>query len=504
MIRTFKQKMTTLLNAIKDSQLIDLTSKDKSNLADYLECVVVENASEQKLVLPSAWLANFQYKETINNLLDKYSIAAIVDLGPIWAPITAISFTLLALTDKKPKNVVMAQYKEAHLQSDNRAPKAEISKTTVAEYTPGFHDFLRTAEVVLTHGINKKTDELFFSIPVKKLDLTRLDVAHYHPKNQLEFERYKKANFIELSKLANVESVPASKMTSEQSVIDWSKVGESDLPIKQSDRASYQLAENDVVVMQNFKKALVINKALSGSFAPSMSFVIKISSKDVTPEYICLYLQSEIATRFSLKMSVGSLIPRIKKADLIKLPILMPDSDTLKQSKLLHQQLSKPDASIDTINSLIAGKQDKGRLQDSFLLEELEKLRISKRAMIERIIKDDLKELKVCIDKGLYKASMVICGSVLEAVILDWLSEIEKHDYYQDAHELSLSKALSLLHGLGELDKDLLNDAHNIRKMRNLIHPKNYLQNQGKVTKRECMKLLAALKAVINAYSRKN
>jgi uracil-DNA glycosylase len=60
-----------------------------------------------------------------------------------------------------------------------------------------------------------------------------------------------------------------------------------------------------------------------------------------------------------------------------------------------------------------------------------------------------------------------------------------------------------LLHQLGELDSDVLNAAHNIRRMRNLIHPKNYLQNQEKVTKRECMKLLEELKTVINAYKPK-
>lgn len=182
------------------------------------------------------------------------------------------------------------------------------------------------------------------------------------------------------------------------------------------------------------------------------------------------------------------------------MPILIPEKSTLNQTQKLYEQLQSPESSIDKINQLISSKNDNGRLEDSFLLEELEKLRISKRVMIERLIKEDLKELKVCIDKGLYKASMVICGSILEAVILDWLSESEKHDYYHDEMEISLSKALFLLNQLGELDYEVLNAAHNIRKMRNLIHPRNYIQNQGKVTKRGCKKLLTELKIVINAY----
>ena len=176
-------------------------------------------------------------------------------------------------------------------------------------------------------------------------------------------------------------------------------------------------------------------------------------------------------------MAVGSVIPRIVLKDFRQLPILLPDNDTLAKSDELYQRLQTPDSDLDKINNLIAGTHDQGRLQDSFLLEELEKLRISKRVIIEKLIKDDLKELKVSIDKGLYKSSMVICGSILEAIILDWLSETEKHDYYRDNAEISLSKAITLLKKLGELDYEAANAAHNIRTMRNLIHPRNYFQN---------------------------
>jgi hypothetical protein len=495
--------MTKLFAAIKASELIDLDTKSNSSLSDYFDFVINEHEPNQTIVMPKAWLNNSQYTGAITSILSKYNIAAIIDIGRIWPLATGLSFTLLSLNTKQPKHVIMAEFAKESTTREARRRSSEKSQVPDVEYTTEFSTFITAVENALLSGFNTKNDGDIFTISYKQLDLSRLDVAFYHPNNQLDQERYKKATFEVLSKLAVITSVPSVSNSEERKVIDWSQVGTSMTPVAMKSRASYQLAENDIVVMQNLNKAVVITKALSGCYAPPMSFVVKLSSKKVSPEYICLYIQSEIAKKYWLKMSVGSVFKRLKRSDMQELPILLPDSDTLNQSKLLYQQLSLPEAKIETINSLISGKKDNGRLQDSFLLEELEKLRISKRAMIERIIKDDLKELKVCIDKGLYKASMVICGSVLEAVILDWLSETEKHDYYQDEAELSLSKALMLLHQLGELDSDVLNAAHNIRRMRNLIHPKNYLQNQGKVTKRECMKLLEELKTVVNAYKPK-
>ena len=326
-----------------------------------------------------------------------------------------------------------------------------------------------------------------FKVPVKALDMSRLQVAFYHPNNQIDINRYKKAKFEALEKLADVNKVNSVKRGDlvQGQVFKWSLLGigklpynPNKLPITEGDATNQVLAEGDVIVTPNCSKVFLVTGKLNGVYAPAHSYHIRLKPNSaVSAQYLCLYLKSEVAKKYSLKMAVGSVIPRIVLKDFRQLPILLPDNDTLAKSDELYQRLQTPDSDLDKINNLIAGTHDQGRLQDSFLLEELEKLRISKRVIIEKLIKDDLKELKVCIDKGLYKSSMVICGSILEAIILDWLSETEKHDYYRDNAEISLSKAITLLKKLGELDYEAANAAHNIRTMRNLIHPRNYFQN---------------------------
>lgn len=501
--------MSLLLEAIEERQLLGINLKDKNNLADYLDYAVDETKATQVLVVPASWLNNPKHNKQLQTLFDHYYLVGLIDIGAIWSPVTALSFNLLVLSQNEQKTVLMAEFKSAPVDSKLTGVVPKNGELPDLVYTDAFKQFLTEIEQVILQP-NKVTSlsSEFFTLPFKQLDETRLQVAFYHPDNQLDTKRYKNAKFEALESLAEVKNITPVKVSelAQNKVFKWSLlpssgVASQQLPVIEGDATNQVLAEGDIIITPNCSKVYLVNADLAGVFAPAHNYLIRLNANTtLSAQYLCLYLQSESAKKYSLKMTVGSVMPRLNLKDFKQLPILLPDDDILAKSDELYRRLQAPETDIDKINRLILGVKDKGRLQDSFLLEELDKLRISKRVVIDKLIKDDLKELKVCIDKGLYKSSMVICGSILEAIMLDWLSETEKHDYYRDDAEISLSKAITLLKRLGELDYDSANAAHNIREMRNLIHPRNYFQNQGKVTKRECMKLLEQLKSVINVY----
>lgn len=526
--------MSRLFNAIEERQLLGINPQDENNISEYLDYALNphgENKEQsttndvQIIVVPSLWITSTKHKRQLAPVFNQYALNALVDVGAIWSPVTSISFSLLVLGSEPVSDVLMADFAaSAPAQKSNVVDRKLTSKADKSGelpnivYTDTFKQFLAQIEQELFGAVSstKKEQEepqfQTFKVPVKALDMSRLQVAFYHPNNQIDINRYKKAKFKTLEKLAElnmVRSVKRGDLVHGQ-VFKWSLIGKdklpnnrNELPITEGDATNQVLAEGDIIITPNCSKVFLVTEELNGVYAPAHSYHIRLlANAAVSAQYLCLYLQSEIAKKYSLKIAVGSVILRISLKDFRQLPILLPDDDILAKSGELYQRLQKPDSDLDKINDLIAGTKDQGRLQDTFLLEELEKLRISKRSIIEKLIKDDLKELKVCIDKGLYKSSMVICGSILEAIILDWLSETEKHDYYRDDAEISLSKAITLLKKLGELDYEAANAAHNIRTMRNLIHPRNYFQNQGKVTKRECKKLLEQLKIIIAAYQK--
>lgn len=495
--------MSLLLNAIIERKLLGINPQDKNNLSEYLEYAVDESKSTQGIVVPASWVNSTKHKCQLQELFNHYQLAALIDVGRIWSPVTAVPFTLIVLTKKANKTVLMAEFLADPVDHKCTGEVSKNGELPNLEYTEEFKQFLIQVEQALEQGLENSGSSTFFTVDFEHLDLSRLQVAFYHPDNQLDVERYKNAKFEPLENLAKIVNVRKLKDKGVSQVFTWSLVGKTEAgenPVKEADITSHQLAVGDIVITANLERAYVIQKGLADSYAPAHGFVLQASSNKITSEYLSLYLQSEIAKKYSLRVAVGAVLKRLTISDFKALPILIPNKQTLSKSAELCTQLQSPKPDIDIINQLIAAKEDKGSLQNSFLLEELDKLRISKRMMIERLIKEDLKELKVCIDMGLSKAAMVICGSVLEAVILDWLSETEKHDYYRDETKFSLIEALSLLKQLGEMDKESLDAAHHIRKMRNLIHPRNYLKNKGKVTKRECKKLLAELDVVIRAY----
>lgn len=494
--------MSLLLNAILERQLLAINPQDKNNLTDYLEYAVDENKPVQHVVVPSAWINNIRYKGQLQALFEYYYLEALIDVGCIWSPIAAVSFTMMVLTQKRSKKVLMAEFQFDPVDHQLTGEIPNNGELPHLEYTEEFKNFLVKTERALGQGIADDTVCLF-TVDFNKLDLSRLQVAFYNPDNQIDIERYKNAKFQSLEKLAEIVNVKKLKNKGVGKVFSWRLMGkceEGQLPLLETDATSHKLSSGEIVIMPNLEKAFIVPAELVGSYATAHSLVLQVSSNKISPAYLCLYLKSEIAKKYSIRVAIGTVFKRLAISDIKVLPILIPDKSTLNKSQELYEHLQTPQSDIDKVNQLICSRKDNGRLEDSFLLEELEKLKISKRVMIERLIKEDLRELKVCIDKGLYKASMVICGSVLEAVILDWLSESEKHDYYQDENEISLNKALLLLNQLGEMDREVLDAAHNIRRMRNLIHPRNYLKNQGKVTKRECKKLLDELKVVVSAY----
>ena len=67
----------------------------------------------------------------------------------------------------------------------------------------------------------------------------------------------------------------------------------------------------------------------------------------------------------------------------------------------------------------------------SLMIEEfLGNIKRWKKDLIQKLLSDDAKELISCLEVGAYKACMILCGSILETILLDWLSELEKHELF--------------------------------------------------------------------------
>lgn len=133
-----------------------------------------------------------------------------------------------------------------------------------------------------------------------------------------------------------------------------------------------------------------------------------------------------------------------------------------------------------------------------------------KQKVLKELIDNDFNEVEICFKNGAYKAAIILCCSILEAVLLDWLSEFEntdnifniaKNEYGRD---LELSKIISRLQSVikpywYEADK-----AREIRKTRNMVHPKEYIKKNKKVTFEECKEIIEDLKDIMESKEKRH
>lgn len=119
-----------------------------------------------------------------------------------------------------------------------------------------------------------------------------------------------------------------------------------------------------------------------------------------------------------------------------------------------------------------------------------------------------LAEIKNDIDVGSFYSATIVMGSVLEAFLIDWLSEIDGKDYSSEDYMIfdkrhNLVRRADLKDYIDEIQKkrpdwiDGAKKATEIRKKRNRIHYKLYIE-EGEISQELCYEMLQNLEAIIN------
>ena len=87
-------------------------------------------------------------------------------------------------------------------------------------------------------------------------------------------------------------------------------------------------------------------------------------------------------------------------------------------------------------------------------------------------LESDYQELNSCMQMGAWKAAQVLAGSIIEAILIDYLIAIEYQKLSSsEILKWDLSKAITACRGDGILSEKTEHLSHVIRSYRNLIHP---------------------------------
>lgn len=129
-------------------------------------------------------------------------------------------------------------------------------------------------------------------------------------------------------------------------------------------------------------------------------------------------------------------------------------------------------------------------------------------------MKEDIQELDTCYASGAYKATLILSGSILEAFLLDWLSEIDGKNYFEEPYKVKVRKEdgtyrwekkeqLNVyIEQIKELERpdwmEPSEKAHFIRESRNSVHAKVCLKKEIGINAETCGKVITYLKDIID------
>lgn len=230
--------------------------------------------------------------------------------------------------------------------------------------------------------------------------------------------------------------------------------------------------------------------------------------------YIVNYLNDEKARLYFSSSIRGSYIRHILVGDVKQLIVVTPTEKMLKLSEDAQNYIMrKKKISPYEINELIRENYKISYAQESqkMISDDMIKMVSNiKMAVLKELIKDDLNEVEVCFKNGAYKSAIILCGSILEAVLLDWLSEYEDTENLSEVaiekngRDLGLSKIIYRLRMIVKPEWYESSKAHEIRETRNMVHPKECIRSNKKITEDECKIIIENLKDIMESKQRKH
>jgi hypothetical protein len=281
--------------------------------------------------------------------------------------------------------------------------------------------------------------------------------------------------------------------------------------LSEEEATDVRLERGDVLLSQAFhgknKFYLVHRLPSRPCFASTFLTVIRPKARDISPEYLFFYLQSETIHRYFLQHRSGLFFPRLTLKKLRALPVILPEAETQARAERVFatEFLTRPEDLIEKANAeLFAKALPHKPIQREFAEELRQRVRVMKDEVLQNLIGQDLHELEGCSRNEYYKSCVVLAGSVLEAFLLDWLSELEHKDHFASEEEFTLGRLIwKKLKAMPRdvISQEVVDRASQIKDYRNMVHPKAYIQGR-QIDKALCVEVLDHLKFIIQSRKR--
>lgn len=442
-----------------------------------------------------------------------YHISALFDLANPFGN-TDIRFCLVKMTKNISEHIKTSVY-------DNKLSMGRIDRETwkypqwklKENISTSYQSYLQALEQWENNEeLPKNTKDYSFNvIDLKNFNKDILNPYFYTKSLETLKKNLHKEKTINLTEIATIIR-PKKKLTNKGKVLTAKDfkypIDYKSIIVK--DATDIELRKGDIIIkgIGEFKSFLINEHPLEKIYAGSNDFIVRVTDEKYAPEYLQMCFNSETYQNLMRTLSVGTAIPFYNMKTISELKIIVPVNDKNYYISLFNYQLS-PLENKDGYRNLLLNKPKLKDFETTFQLEQIRKLSNNYNQQVQEVFDNDMKEVEACFNAKAYKATLILCGSVLEAFLLDWLNELQPEEKWLEKDWIYDKKNKKDVHvGLNDYINKInkikkpnwMNEAgkaHEIQKQRNLVHAKLCLKDDLSINKELCKKVISYLHEVI-------
>lgn len=467
---------------------------------------------------------------SISRLFEKYYIQEVFELANCYLGSYNERFTYWHISKNKPARVRIAMfYGYAHPYRDNESLNGALKVSD--KYTDEYKQYITLLdEWVNTDKMptNKRSSCEFNEIVFNEFESDKPHARYYKKANEEIRQLLRTEALIPLKECADIiVGKSLNELNGTQKVKTLDPNNAPSYPFIPELQAidfygSERIHKGDIVVLGRNKVFLVDKEPNFDLYAPLASSILR--AKNVCAEYLYIYLSSQTAKRIRTAFTdypnehhtvyFGGMLDDF--------PIILPHEDeSVYKEEFL--KISCPNERFYISQSEIKGSKTVEQIINHELMM---RIKLNNEALIRRQLEDDVSELNMCYANKAYKSTLIMAGSIMEVLLIDWLSEIRGVDYFTETLQkreydrenrcyktdekgnyiyLNDTKA-DLADYIDEI-RDIkrpnwmqeATQANYIRKQRNLVHAKPCLSNKSKINEETCKTVIKYLENIIES-----
>ncbi len=479
-----------IIDLMKKSCNYSLSYRSASWLAEIAE----EDLDTTWVIVPEDYVA-IQRPE-MSALKEKYSIMAVCELGDIYIE-AGTKMVLIGFTKENSRRVVFSVY-HGSVYSSKRVSDSEKGSITilVERFTDPYKMYIEALTKKFSGVDIKVNDAEINTVGVNDIDFEHLYPKYYTQKAIAIRNFIQKEQTVDLCEIADVIRPTVNRDGVKGKCITYRDMRYplDELSLNDRDITDVKLQKGDILFTEVSNCLPYLFQGSSSDIYASHTLIV-IRPHSILPEYLFLYLSSDTAKTIFESNSLGSYFCNLTSQRIKKFPIVLPKYDDQKYIKDFEaitafdrriynkDQIERLGTYYEHIYRLINDKEKPENIEDILNIELANTIKVHNEEQLRTFLTDDLKELNICFKNKAYKAALILAGSILEAVLIDWLSEINGVDYFE--HDFMVkdrngrNKRADLIDYINEIKEierpnwmEEANKAHEIRKKRNLVHAK--------------------------------